>query len=260
MKGSIRAVAVALLGAVLLAGCGPGKTYTKPPVQAGSEPTKVQRPEMTPDFEGALTALKAMNEAGKAKDFVRAETAFRTFRDHWAKIRTTLRDEDPRLEQHIEDGAVELDHEFKKPTQEIRVYELDEETVKLGRLLSQAAEYLGVPIRGDLVQKDPTEELPFNAEKRVEISLVDHRFEPSVIEVEQHTKVTFVLTNRGKEVHEFAIGYYGLEVEEIKPGETKELTLVTIDAGEFELACHYPGHYEVGMVGALKVKAAELKR
>lgn len=260
MTLSKRAVAGALLGIMLLAGCGPTKQETKPPAQSTEQKNKVQRPEMTPDFEGALIALKGMNEAGKVKDFVKAETEFRTFRDHWSKIRTKLRDEDPKLEQHIEDGAVELDHEFKKPTDEIRVYELDEETVKLGRLLSQAAEYLGVPIREELVQKDPTEELPFNSEKRIEIKLVDHAFDPKVIELEQHTKVTFVLTNRGAEVHEFAIGYYGLEVEEIKPGETKELTFVTIDAGDFEIACHYPGHYEVGMHGTLKVKPAELKK
>lgn len=256
-----RAVAVALLGIMLLAGCGPAKTPpTQPPAPQGGETKQPQRPEMTPDFESALIALKAMNAAGKTKDFVTAEKEFKKYREHWAKIRTTLRDHDPKLEQHLEDGAVELDHEFTKPTEQIRVYELDEETVKLGRLLSGAAELLGVPIREELVQKDPTEELPYNSEKRIEITLADHKFEPKEIEVDQHTKVTFVLTNKGAEVHEFAIGYYALEVEDINPGETKELTFVTIDAGDFEIACHYPGHYEVGMVGTLKVKPAELKK
>lgn len=258
MMRSKGVVAVALLGIMLLTGCGPAQEETKPPAQPTTPAKQVQRPEMTPDFEGALVALKGMNEAGKVKDFVKAETEFRKYRDHWAKIRTPLRDEDPKLEQHIEDGSTELDHEFTKPEAEIRVYELDEETVKLGRLLSQAAELLGVPIREELVQKDPTMELPYNTEKRIEITLSDHKFQPNIIEVDQHTKVTFVLTNRGAEVHEFAIGYYALEVEEIKAGETKELTFVTIDAGEFEIACHYPGHYEVGMVGTLKVKPAKL--
>lgn len=254
-----RAVAAALLGALLL-GCGPVKREAKPPAPPSAETKKVQHPEWTPDFEAALIALKGMNEAGRAKDFAKARQAFTTFREHWAKISPRLREADPRLAQHIEDGAVELDHEFTKPTEAIRVYELDEETVKLGRLLSQAAEYLGVPIRAELVQKDPTQEIPYNQEKRIEISLADHRFEPANIELEQHTRVTFVLTNRGKEVHEFSIGYYGIEVEEIKPGETKELTFVTVDAGEFETACHYPGHYEVGMHGKLTVKPAELKK
>lgn len=255
-----RAAAVALLGVMILTGCGPANPPTEPTTQQGGETQKPQRPELTPAFEGALVALKEMNAAGKEKDFVAAETAFRTFREHWEEIRTEIRDEDPKLEQHVEDGAVELDVEFKKPEDEIRTYELDEETVKLGRLLSQAAGFLGVPIREDLVQKDPTEELPFNTEKTIEIDLVDHKFEPSVIEVDQHTKLTLRLTNRGKEIHEFALAYYGLEVEDIMPGETKELTIVTIDAGEFEIACYYPGHYEVGMHGTITVKPAELKK
>ncbi|MFZ5822834.1 MAG: cupredoxin domain-containing protein [Bacillota bacterium] len=253
-------VAAALLGILILAGCGPAKTPTKPPAQGTNTPSKPQRPELTAPFESALIALKAMNAAGRTKDFVTAETEFRKFREHWAEIRVKLRDEDPKLEQHIEDGAVELDVEFKKPTDEIRVYELDEETVKLGRLLSKGAELLGVPIREELVQRDPQEEIPYNKEKRIEVSLVDHAFQPKGIEVDQHTKVTFVLTNRGRDIHEFAIGYYALEVEDILPGETKELTFVTIDAGEFEIACHYPGHYEVGMHGTLKVKPAKLKK
>ncbi|MFZ5817773.1 MAG: cupredoxin domain-containing protein [Bacillota bacterium] len=254
------ALATLLLGSLILAGCGPAKAPTNTPAGQTTETKKPLRPELTAPFESALIALKEMNAAGKEKDFVKAETAFRTFREHWEKIRTPLRDQDPKLEQHIEDGAVELDVEFKKPTEEIRVYELDEETVKLGRLLSQAAELLGVPIREELIQRDPTMELPYNTEKRVEVTLVDHKIEPKVIELEQHTKVTFVVTNRGHEVHEFVIGYYALEVEEVLPGQTKELTFVTIDAGEFETACYYPGHFEVGMYGTLKVKPAELKK
>lgn len=252
-------VAAALLGVMILAGCGPAKNPTKPPAQQSGENQKPQRPELTAPFEGALIALNAMNEAGRAKDFVKAETEFRKFREHWTEIRTRLRDEDPKLEQHIEDGAVELDHEFTKPKNEIRLFEFDEETVKLGRLLSKGAEYLNVPIRQELVQKDPTEEIPFTKEQRIAVTLVDHRIEPKVIEVDQHTKVTFVVTNRGGEVHELAIGHYALEVEDVKPGETKELTFVTLDAGEFETACHYPGHYEVGMHGTLKVKPANQK-
>jgi len=90
--------------------------------------------------------------------------------------------------------------------------------------------------------------------------MIDHKFEPANITVEQHTKVTFVLVNRGKYVHEFELGHYAVELEEVFPGETKEITVVTLDAGEFELACHYPGHYEVGMHGTLKVTPAELKQ
>jgi len=251
-------LALALTGVMLMAGCGPA---AKPPTTPTTDPVvEAKRPELTPPFEAALTALKAMNASAKTRDWVATKTEFTKFRAEWETIRKVLREEDPRLEQHIEDGAVELDHEFTKPPLEIRVYEFDEETVKLGRLLSDAAELLGTPIREDLVQRDPTEEIPYNQEKRIEVSLVDHRIEPAVIELEQHTKVTFVVTNRGRDIHEFMVGYYALEVEDLKPGETKELTFVTIDAGEFETACHYPGHYEVGMFGKMIVKPADLKK
>lgn len=258
----LKAITAAILtGALLLTGCGADKEPDpSPPPGPASPQTEWKRPELTAPIETALIALKNMNEMGKARDFVAAAKEFATFREHWEVIRVPLRDEDPKLEQHIEDGAIELDVEFKKPTEQIRVYELDEETVKLGRLLTDAAELLGTPIREELVQKDPTEEIPYNQEQRIEIELVDHKFVPDRIELDQHTKVTFVLINRGAEVHEFAIGYYALEVEEILPGQTKELTFTTIDAGEFEIACHYPGHYEVGMFGTLVVKPAELKQ
>lgn len=250
----------ALMLMLLLAGCGPAKPPTPAPEPPDKQAVQPQRPELTAPFEGALTALKAMNEAGRGKEFAKAQQEFQRFRSHWATIREKLRAEDPRMEAHIEDGAVELDHEFTKPEAEIRVYELDEETVKLGRLLSKAAVTLGVPIRADLVQNDPTEEIPFNQERRIEITLSDHRITPNLIEVEQHTKVTFVIKNVGKELHEFAIGYYGVEEEDVKPGEVRELTLVLLDAGEFETACHIPGHYEVGMHGMLKVKPTVLKK
>ncbi len=253
------ALALVLVATLLFAGC--GQTPEKPPTTpAAEQPAPPKRPELTPPFESALIALRDMNEAAKVKDWVKTKNEVTKFRTEWEKVRYVLRDEDPRLEQHIEDGAVELDHELTKPENEIRVYEFDEEAVKIGRLLSQAAELLGTPIKEELIQRDPTAEIPYNKEQRIEVTLVDHKILPEVIEVDQHTKVTFVVTNKGMDNHEFVIGYYALEVEDVKPGETKELTFVTIDAGEFETACHYPGHYEVGMHGKLIVKPAKLKQ
>lgn len=250
--------ALLLSGALLIGGC--ARPAAQPPVKqpTGEVPKGLQHPELTEPFDKALQALLAMNEAGSKKDFVLSEQRFVDFRTEWAVIRPKLRVIDPKLEVHLEDGAAELDLEYKKPTAEIRVYEIDEETVKLGRLLANAAELLGVTINHDLVLKDPTLEWPFNQETRITITLSDHKFEPSVIEIEQHTKVTFVLVNRGKEIHEMEIGHYAVEIEDIKPGATEELTLVLLDAGEFEISCHVPGHYEVGMFATLKVKPAEL--
>ncbi len=261
MRALTKTAAALLLGAVLAAGCtGNAKPPANTPAQTNPKPAAPKHPELVQPFESALLALKAMNETGVQKDFVGAEKHFKEFRTHWQTIRVKLKEVDPKLEVHIEDGATELDLEFKKPQNEIRVYELDEETVKLGRLLADAAEALAVPIKPELVQKDPRDNIPFNKEQRVEITLSDHKFEPKNLTFDQHTKVTFVLTNRGKEVHEFELGHYAVEVTDMGPGDTKELTVVLLDAGEFEISCHMLGHYEVGMHGTLKVKPAELKK
>ncbi|HWI51256.1 MAG TPA: cupredoxin domain-containing protein [Symbiobacteriaceae bacterium] len=251
------ALALLLVSVSLLAGCSP----KKPAPQAVPSTNQAQgRPELVQPIENSLIALREMNAAGKNQDIPGARAKFLEFRGHWQAVKAALDKVDPKLAVHIEDGAIELDHEFTKPAGEFRFYELDEETVKLGRLLSGAAELLGARIRPELVQKEPVQDVPFNAERRIEIALIDHKIQPEIITVEQHTKVTFVVTNRGKETHEFALGHYAVELADLKPGQSAEITLVLLDAGEFETACHMPGHYEVGMHGLLKVTPAELKQ
>ena len=79
------------------------------------------------------------------------------------------------------------------------------------------------------------------------------------------TRVTFVVRNAGKMTHEFVVlktakaagnlaargareapetGAVG-EIEEIKPGEVKRLTL-TLKKGHYSLICNLPGHYGKG--------------
>lgn len=257
MQKKHASLAILLVGSMLLSGCISGKPTPSPSAQQQTKQTP-SNPELEEPVERALLALKAMNQASQAKDLAMAEKEFQAFRTDWAVIRAKLEPIDPKLATHIEDGAIELEVEFKKPPEQVRFFEFDEETVKIGRLIAEAAAALGVPVKSGLVQ-DPTVELPFNQEVRIPVTLVEHKIEPNVITVEQHTKVIFVITNKGQEDHEFAIDRYALEAE-VKPGETKELELVTLDAGEFETACHFPGHYEVGMHGTLQVKPAELKQ
>jgi uncharacterized cupredoxin-like copper-binding protein len=71
--------------------------------------------------------------------------------------------------------------------------------------------------------------------------------------------VTLVITNRGKGMHEvilarFGAGDHALEVngkeyeaEHIAPGATRTVTWVVPQAGKYELACHMPGHFQMGM-------------
>ncbi|HYG57989.1 MAG TPA: hypothetical protein VD902_07980, partial [Symbiobacteriaceae bacterium] len=141
-----------LTGALLLTGCTPKPPTGNDTPKTGQPAEKPRRPELTQPIESALLSLQAMNASGKNKDIPGAQEHFGQFRTHWAEVKAVLDKEDPKLAVHIEDGAVELDLEFAKPSDQFRFYELDEETVKLGRLLSKAADLLGAPIRAELVQ------------------------------------------------------------------------------------------------------------
>ncbi|HEU5433572.1 MAG TPA: hypothetical protein VFU81_18035, partial [Thermomicrobiales bacterium] len=44
------------------------------------------------------------------------------------------------------------------------------------------------------------------------------------------------------------------EAENIAPGTTRELPWIFTTAGQYQLACHKPGHYEAGMVKQFSVK------
>jgi uncharacterized cupredoxin-like copper-binding protein len=84
-------------------------------------------------------------------------------------------------------------------------------------------------------------------------------------------KVTFVLKNIGKMTHEFVVvrtakpagsllkgreadetGAVG-EVGELKPGQTKKLTL-TLKKGHYALLCNLPGHYKAGQFADFYVR------
>ena len=84
-------------------------------------------------------------------------------------------------------------------------------------------------------------------------------------------KVTFVLTNTGKVTHEFVVvktpkpagsllkgseadetGAVG-EVGELKPGQTKKLTL-DLKKGHYALLCNLPGHYKGGQFADFYVR------
>jgi uncharacterized cupredoxin-like copper-binding protein len=79
----------------------------------------------------------------------------------------------------------------------------------------------------------------------------------------------FAVGNEGTMEHEFIIEPPGADeedalkgtggkvakVEGIAPGKTAELAWTFTEPGDFELACHRPGHYEAGMHVAIKVTA-----
>ena len=71
--------------------------------------------------------------------------------------------------------------------------------------------------------------------------------------------IQFVITNRGKAEHETVLERRGAvdkalevrgreyEADDIAPGTTRTVTWIVPHAGTYQLACHMPGHYQMGM-------------
>jgi uncharacterized cupredoxin-like copper-binding protein len=66
----------------------------------------------------------------------------------------------------------------------------------------------------------------------------------------RHGRVTFVIRNSGKTVHDFAIA--GHTSKAIGPGKTTTLT-VTLKKGRYPYKCTVDSHAELGMKGTLRV-------
>jgi uncharacterized cupredoxin-like copper-binding protein len=75
----------------------------------------------------------------------------------------------------------------------------------------------------------------------------------------------FLVTNSGKATHEFVVEPAGAvdkplvangkeaEADDIAPGQTKALLWTFDKPGDFQVACHKPGHFEAGMVQKIQV-------
>jgi len=98
----------------------------------------------------------------------------------------------------------------------------------------------------------------------------------SAIRVAQGETVTFVISNKGKLLHELVIGTEkeladhaelmrknpGMEHDEpymahVKPGAKESITWKFTKAGTFQYGCMVAGHYEAGMKGVIVVAASK---
>ena len=88
-----------------------------------------------------------------------------------------------------------------------------------------------------------------------EIRLVasEWSFKPSVLTLHLGEAVNIVLVNDGVVEHDVAIPEMGIHLHAL-PGESAILGFVPDVAGEFELVCTLPGHYEAGMHGQVRVE------
>ena len=111
-----------------------------------------------------------------------------------------------------------------------------------------------------------------DADRTIEIDMVDIAFEPAEIQVTAGETVLFVFTNDGEMAHDAFIGDADAQADHaedmaddhgghgggddgitVDPGETAELTpTFTADDGIL-IGCHQPGHYDAGMVTTIEI-------
>jgi uncharacterized cupredoxin-like copper-binding protein len=99
------------------------------------------------------------------------------------------------------------------------------------------------------------------------------KFAPERLEIRRGEQIKFVITNMGKEMHEFVLAstqdnlkhaelmrkYPDMEHDDpngktVQPGGKAEILWRFTKKGEFEFACLIPGHREAGMTGKIVVK------
>lgn len=98
------------------------------------------------------------------------------------------------------------------------------------------------------------------------------RFTPATIAAKQGETIRFVIKNSGQVKHEFSLGteaelkehyevmkkFPEMEHDEpskisLAPGKQGEIIWQFTKAGDVNFACLYPGHYDAGMKGQVKV-------
>jgi nitrite reductase (NO-forming) len=89
-----------------------------------------------------------------------------------------------------------------------------------------------------------------NAQTTVQVGMFEYRFDLSQTSVPSG-QVTFVITNKGEEVHNFSVN--GQKAGTLlAPGQTETYTL-SLAPGTYSYVCDVPFHIDRGMIGALTV-------
>ncbi len=102
----------------------------------------------------------------------------------------------------------------------------------------------------------------------VTVTLTEFKVSMATTSIPAGVPITFAAVNNGQMTHEVVLERAGAvdqpfemngeetEIEDIAPGQTKSATWTLTQPGEYQLACHLPGHYEAGMVERFTVTAA----
>jgi uncharacterized cupredoxin-like copper-binding protein len=114
----------------------------------------------------------------------------------------------------------------------------------------------------------PVQATPAASANTVAVTLTDMKIASSATTFVVGQPYTFVVTNHGAAAHEMVIEKRGVvdqplrsgdqeaEASNIQPDQTKTLMWTFTEPGEYQLACHIPGHYEAGMVLDIEVTPA----
>lgn len=106
-----------------------------------------------------------------------------------------------------------------------------------------------------------------HASTEVAVTLNEFKVELANSTLPAGEPVTFVMTNNGKLAHEIVFeragavdepiesGGVALEAEDILPGTTRRVVWTIPAAGEYQFACHIPGHFEAGMKAVFNATA-----
>lgn len=86
----------------------------------------------------------------------------------------------------------------------------------------------------------------------VTITMKDILFEPNTATIPSNTAVTIHLENKGAALHNFSMPDQGISVD-VQPGESADVEIPALPAGDYAFDCNVPGHKEAGMVGTLTV-------
>jgi uncharacterized cupredoxin-like copper-binding protein len=115
---------------------------------------------------------------------------------------------------------------------------------------------------------------PARATRTLRIEMSDAmRYDPAEITVKRGERVRFVVSNRGRAMHEMVLGtldelrahgelmqrFPGMEHDElhmvhVAPGESMVMGWHFSRTGEFFFGCLLPGHFDAGMVGRIIVR------
>jgi uncharacterized cupredoxin-like copper-binding protein len=89
----------------------------------------------------------------------------------------------------------------------------------------------------------------------VELTLSEFKIDSPQTSFTAGTPYHFVINNEGTISHDWAIMPRGeTDESQLPPGTTVARELAFTQAGDFEFACHIPGHYEAGILLPITVQ------